>query len=144
MGAVALGEANDFDDASRWRDWLQPTLFKNGALLAEAIQTGKRKPISKVLRTLSASLSARLSGELMMQKQKQPPVLRFRHRRINHRLHELLRRRSSMLSRTRPRRATIRLQFDRIEPDYVWDSRPPSQRTPFETGTLLMTGVVLE
>lgn len=41
MSAVALGEANDFDDASRWRDWLQSTLFRDGALLAEVIQTGE-------------------------------------------------------------------------------------------------------
>ena len=30
-------EPDDFDDASRWRDWLQPILFDNQELIAEAV-----------------------------------------------------------------------------------------------------------
>lgn len=37
-GTVGLGEPNGFDEANRWRDWLQPILLENEDTLAEAFQ----------------------------------------------------------------------------------------------------------
>jgi ATP-dependent helicase/nuclease subunit A len=39
-GHIELGEPDDFDDASRWRDWLQPILFDDQELVAEAVHEG--------------------------------------------------------------------------------------------------------
>ncbi|MGB9985567.1 UvrD-helicase domain-containing protein [Salarchaeum japonicum] len=39
-GHIELGEPDDFDDASRWRDWLQPILFDDHELVAEAFHDG--------------------------------------------------------------------------------------------------------
>ncbi|SEP11265.1 ATP-dependent helicase/nuclease subunit A [Halorientalis persicus] len=39
-GHIELGEPDDFDDASRWRDWLQPILFDDQELVAEAVLEG--------------------------------------------------------------------------------------------------------
>ncbi len=41
-GAIELGEPAAFDDAVRWRDWLQPVLL-DGALVAEAIRDGQAR-----------------------------------------------------------------------------------------------------
>ncbi|WP_255152193.1 UvrD-helicase domain-containing protein [Halorarius halobius] len=41
-GAIELGEPAAFDDADRWRDWLQPALL-DGALVAEAIRDGQAR-----------------------------------------------------------------------------------------------------
>jgi ATP-dependent helicase/nuclease subunit A len=39
-GHVELGEPADFDDASRWRDWVQPVLADDQELIAHAVQQG--------------------------------------------------------------------------------------------------------
>ncbi|ELZ80239.1 putative helicase [Haloferax elongans ATCC BAA-1513] len=39
-GELTLGEPAAFDDADRWRDWLQPLLFEDGELLSEAVRNG--------------------------------------------------------------------------------------------------------
>jgi ATP-dependent helicase/nuclease subunit A len=39
-GHIELGEPDDYDDASRWRDWLQPILFDDRGLVAEAVHKG--------------------------------------------------------------------------------------------------------
>jgi len=39
-GHVELGEPADFDDASRWRDWVQPVLLDDQELVAHAVQQG--------------------------------------------------------------------------------------------------------
>jgi ATP-dependent helicase/nuclease subunit A len=39
-GHIELGEPADFADASRWRDWLQPILFDDQELVAEAVHEG--------------------------------------------------------------------------------------------------------
>ncbi|WP_323192629.1 UvrD-helicase domain-containing protein [Halostella sp. PRR32] len=41
-GTIELGEPAAFDDADRWRDWLQPVLL-DGALVAEAIRDGQAR-----------------------------------------------------------------------------------------------------
>ena len=39
-GTVTLGEPDAFDEASRWRDWLQPVLLDREHVLTKAIQSG--------------------------------------------------------------------------------------------------------
>jgi ATP-dependent helicase/nuclease subunit A len=39
-GHIELGEPDDFDVASRWRDWLQPVLLDDPELVAEAARKG--------------------------------------------------------------------------------------------------------
>jgi len=39
---IELGEPAAFDDADRWRDWLQPALL-DGALVAEAVRDGQAR-----------------------------------------------------------------------------------------------------
>jgi hypothetical protein len=41
-GAIELGEPAAFDDADRWRDWVQPALL-DGPLVAEAIRDGQAR-----------------------------------------------------------------------------------------------------
>ncbi|RDZ33817.1 helicase, partial [Haloferax sp. Atlit-47N] len=41
-GTIDLGEPAAFDDADRWRDWLQPALL-DGALVAEAVRDGQAR-----------------------------------------------------------------------------------------------------
>ena len=39
-GDIELGEPAAFDEADRWRDWLQPHLLEDGELLGQAVQNG--------------------------------------------------------------------------------------------------------
>jgi ATP-dependent helicase/nuclease subunit A len=39
-GDIELGEPAAFDEADRWRDWLQPHLLEDGQLLGQAVQNG--------------------------------------------------------------------------------------------------------
>ncbi|UPM45327.1 UvrD-helicase domain-containing protein [Halocatena salina] len=39
-GALDLGETEPFDEANRWRDWLQPVLLDDTELLTEAVRNG--------------------------------------------------------------------------------------------------------
>ncbi|RLM32852.1 exodeoxyribonuclease V subunit beta [Haloarcula sp. Atlit-120R] len=39
-GDIELGEPAAFDEADRWRDWLQPHLLEDGELLSQAVQNG--------------------------------------------------------------------------------------------------------
>ena len=39
-GEIELGEPAAFDEADRWRDWLQPHLLEDGELLGQAVQNG--------------------------------------------------------------------------------------------------------
>jgi ATP-dependent helicase/nuclease subunit A len=40
-GEPELVAAEDFENATRWRDWLQPLLFADGGLLTEAVESGQ-------------------------------------------------------------------------------------------------------